>query len=709
MVNIVIVIFEHISMCKVATVILFLLLIPAKVLFSQEELVYIDYQLPTSVKQLNSLRNLKNTKSIHFNHPPNTNQFADHLKKISQLVELEKVVISNYEGKKLPSEVQKLEFVEEISIIGCPEVSMKVLFKQLSVLPILERLNLSNNNIVVLPKEIQLLANLKELNISLNSNINLKASLDVIKEIKMIQKLGLPVNQLSEIPPNIGELKNLKELNLFDNNLTDLPDEIADLDSLEILKVEKNIIVKSLDNYKKFGKLNIKYLSIDDNLSDEEFEKLKQIFPNAEIEQIEEKQFGEDQFKDELKLLKDSLYREVMNEREGGNGSLDSPKVIRKVPKGVKILSKSYMHYAEIFDNLSVEVDFDSTLFQERFRDTNYYNVFPIQPGIAFEKVNLKMVKSKEKGQIWFEFIEDEYYFENHPEMDAFNDMVWVVVGNIGAVKSFKEEYVKDKSYSDFRLQYRSGKKNFILVLKSGRGFEKLTVFPRFPSKSSSVEKVQFSYEKRMLKYLEKLNKRNYEYNKELFRKKANYRYQLARVYKKAWEDFKKNYFCEEEKEMSKEEWLSYYDGVVADEINALRRSAPRKEFLVRTLELLKYKQLKDVSEVKKEQGTKIGLFLFLDQDNKQMGITDLLVINKSLNNYKIYEGSKGVMEFYLFLRESDQYSVIALLRNGDVAITDRIDFLKVKFSREKIDQISMKRIDRELLDINLILKKAAL
>jgi len=676
----------------------------------QGKSIYIDYSNPQSISQLSSLRNLKDVRIIHFNNPSNIKLFTEHLLKVSQIEDLEKVILSNYSHKKLPDEIKMFEFISEVTILSSPELNLKNTFKQLGELFVLSKLNLANNNIVILPKEIELIENLVELNITLNSGLNLEESLNVLKGVKTIKKLGLPVNQLSEVPENIGEIENLQELDLTDNNLTDLPNSISKLDSLTTLKLEKNIIVHPSGTYQKLNKLNIKYLSIDKGLSDMDIDKLQTIFPEAKIEQINDEKLNQDKIDNEMRQLKDSLRVEIIKQRDllSDSAKEDSVVVFIKPPKGVKVFSMAYTHYIDVFKDMPITHDFDSLLFEERFRDTNYYNTHKRQKGLSYEFVNLKMIKPFEKNQIWFEFIEDGYFYRNYPELEAFNDMVWVVVG-MSDKKAFKESYVKHKSFSDFRLVYQSGDKNFKMVLKSSRGFEEFIVVPRFPNKGSKIEKNQSSYEKRNIKYLELLNKRKLEFNKTLFREKAKYRYNLIRIRDKTWNDFRKMYFSQAEKQLSISDWLIYYDDVISNELQALKRSPIKNDFLIRTLRLLDYKHVKNISEIKKEQGTQIGLFSFQDQSENDLAITSLFVVNKSLNHFKIYNGSVGVKEFYLFFREVDDYSIIAVLRNGDIASMNKLDFKQIEFKQQITNVMSLYRMEKSLTTIDLVLRRSGL
>ena len=387
------------------------------------------------------------------------------------------------------------------------------------------------------------------MNITINSDLDLSETLDVIKTISTIRKLGLPVSQLSELPDKIGEIKSLRELDLTNNNLTDLPESISNLDSLEVLKLEKNIIVYPEGTYEKLKRLNIKYLSIDKGLNDDELEKLKSMFPDAKIEETDRSVFDQQRMEEEMQHLKDSIRNEILEARLEEKDSVeDSVVVFIKPSSEFEVYSLAYLHFADIFDKIPQERDFDSLLFDERYHDTNYYNVYRRQLGIQNEFIHLKMVKPIVKGQVWFEFVEDDYLYSNHKELEPFNDMVWVVIQENSNRKYFKEYFVKNKAYSDFRLKYQSGKKNFILELKSNKGIEKLIVVPRFKNKDKGIESSQLSYSKRYIKYEELLNKKRYDFNKNLYREKINYTKSMARLIKKIWSDFSKMYFSEAEK-----------------------------------------------------------------------------------------------------------------------------------------------------------------
>lgn len=647
------------------------------------ENIYIDFENPSSIQQLGSARNLKNVKSVHFDNVHNPKTFIDQLNKIKDIVEIDRIIITNCSFKKMPIEITSLLFISAITIIHSDELNLKHTFKQLAHLPILEELNLGNNKIDVLPKEIGLLTHLVSLNISFNKSIQLEQSINHIKLCKSLHTLALPVNELSELPENISEIKSLRELNLMNNNITDLPITLADMDSLEVLYLAKNIIVDPIKTYSKLHKLSIKILSVDE-VNDEELERLESMFPNTKINQERQEEIVELE-----KHLKPTT--ELKKEDE----SIKYQVIQKSNNTAIKVHSLAYTKYAATFDELQKPTQvMDSTLFDERFLDTNYYNIFRHQLGLDYDFFEIKPIRKTVKNQVWFEMKLTTYFYNNFPENKAFTGMVWAIVGNEHTRSEFLKTFVKGQKYTDYRLYYRSDLKNFMLRLKTPSGFKELRVVPRFENKEGSISSVQSSYEIRYVRYLEQLDARRKKFNHEQYDRSIKYRMKINKLNSTVWSDFKKKYFSEDEKELTQKEWLEYYDLVLSDEKSALRNSVSSKDKLQRYLDLLEVDRALNIEEVKKFRNTQISRFKFVDYENKDVIITSLIVLNKTLNQYKVYDGSNGLMEFYLFLRQSDDYCIFAVIRNGDIGVVSAIDFNNIVFRQEEANELELMKFE---------------
>jgi hypothetical protein len=507
------------------------------------------------------------------------------------------------------------------------------------------------------------------------------------------------VNQISELPNNIGKLTHLKELNLANNNLTDLPDGLRDLDSLESIAVQKNIIIGPVKAYQKLNTLNIKYLSID-AVTDDELEELKKLFPNAEIKQEEKPNI---ELLEMHTQLKDSIKLEILSD----NHIKDESYVIKKRESTeLKVYSMAYLQYAKVFDPLIKKDEYrDTLLFDERFLDTNYYNIYRRQIGLNYDYFELKMAHTKQKNQIAFDFKISEYFYTNFEEYFAFNEMIWLVVDNSQSASEFKREWIKNQQYLDFRIDFQSELKNFLLTLKTNDGFKTLTVVPRYDQKKATVSSVQSSYEVRYIKYLEGLNKRRKTFNKLQYEKLVDYRLKLNRLHEKAWDDFKKQNFSTEEASWSQEEWLLYYDEVISKEKAALLNGSLNTNYLERILFLSEIDELKSMENIHQNYGDTPSKIHFTG-DKEEVGIKQLYVINHTDKTYKNYKGSNAPMDFFLFYNASDDLSIVAELRNGNLAVLEHWKAIKVLMEEPlKLNLTVMAKEYSDMYDIIKLLK----
>lgn len=100
-----------------------------------------------------------------------------------------------------------------------------------------------------LPKEIGYLRNLRNLYLQ-NNGLNFLP--DEIVNLENLQVISVSDNNLTSLPKEIGKLKNLKDICLYKNKFEYLPKEIGDWENLERLDVACNFL-KSIP--KEIGKL----------------------------------------------------------------------------------------------------------------------------------------------------------------------------------------------------------------------------------------------------------------------------------------------------------------------------------------------------------------------------------------------------------------------------------------------------------------------
>lgn len=650
-------------MSKRFLIILILILSYFTISYSQENRLYIDFSDPVSVGILNNPRSLEKYSSIYVKNTETFEQLSHFLESIHKIETIESIIITDYFDKKIPESLSNCKYLRKVSLLNCKDLNVKSLFKFLGKLPALEVINLGNCKIEVVPPEIKQCTQLRSINISMNNMIDLAGSIEALSNCPNLTAVSLPVNQISEIPDNISLLKNLKELNLSNNNLTDLPNSMLDMENLENLYLEKNIILTPDKTYEKINPLNIKYLSIDE-VTEEELAVLRSRFPNAEILQSEKPTMDIYEIHHQIK---DSITKEILEQRELEE---QDPYVVKKRESlNLKAFSLAYLHYAKMFDPILNSTYFrDSLNFDERYLDTNYYNIYRRQPGIEYDGFYLKPIKGSKQDQIWFNFEITEYFYYHFPEYFAFNDMSWVLIDPQKSKKEVYQSLFKKRKFTDFRLYYNELEKHFILELKYKSSFEKITVIPRFNKNKHSASDEQSSYELRYVKYLELLNKRAHKFNKELKDKQNTFRLEMGKIQSKAWSEFSDLHLSKQEKQMTQEEWLEYYDDILKNEEQALLNANMNIPFMLRYLEFKKYKLVS--SSDQKSYYPAFSKVTFVDADNQPLNITEIYTIDNNNHCYKYYPGSNAPMEFYLF-HEDKPVTILAVLRNGDFAMSN--------------------------------------
>lgn len=631
-------------------------------LTAQENRLYIDFDDPISSGVINNPREMEKYASIYLKNTKNFDNLNTVLKQVEHLENIHSLIIGDYDDKKIPEVLANCKAINKITLLNCKDLNIKQIIKYLGKLPTLETINLGNCQIETIPSEIKHCNQLRSINISMNNMLDLSSTIEALSQCKYLQSISLPVNQISELPQNISLLSNLKELNLANNNLTDLPDEIGDLDSLQSISMQKNIIVSPLKTYEKLNPLNIHFLSIDE-ITEEELEILQSRFPDAEI--LQSKKPSLDLY--ELhQQFKDSIAKEINQKNTAQD---ENPFVIEKRESiEIKVRSLAYLHYAESFDPIT-NADFkgDTLTFDERYLDTNYFNIYRRQNGLPFDFFELTVVKSDNKNTLWFDFKLTEYFYYNFPEYFAFNNMSWVVVNPKLDKQTFKQQFIKNKKYTDFRLAYNDIEKNFNLQLKTAGGFVEMTVIPKLKTRKKSTAEEQSSYEMRYIKYLESLNSRRLDFDKELKEKKSKYLLELRKIRTKAWSKFSELYLSEEERNWSQDEWLAYYDQVIANQDQALLNAQMDFKYLEQYLILKQFENLTSFEHAEGIYGAAKKV-QFSDVDLKPVCITTLYLVDNVNHTFKQYKGSNAPMEFYLF-SPNRSIAIIARLRNGNYAI----------------------------------------
>lgn len=142
---------------------------------------------------------------------------------------------SIYDGRKIifPTSITKIKSLQSVVLIDCP---IDTIPESLTRCTSLRELNLYANKINHIPASLGNLVNLEILNLGANKLKDVPMeSWKVLGKLKALKNLNLTNNSIPELTPAIGQLTELEILELYNNNLTTLPQEIGKLTKLKQL------------------------------------------------------------------------------------------------------------------------------------------------------------------------------------------------------------------------------------------------------------------------------------------------------------------------------------------------------------------------------------------------------------------------------------------------------------------------------------------
>ena len=217
-------------------------------------------RLPNEIVSLSCLRHLELTDS----------QVTELPADFSHLDSLRVVIFHGNQLQKLPDsfgEMTRLE-IAEIDTNQLEEFP-----DNLSGLTNLRVLNLSNNQLSALPKSIGELTAMEELYVEANqlrevpdeignlenledlhlTRNQIRTLPSTIGRLSNLQHFTVGSNQLTEIPPEVGQMTELIEFSVSNNQLRSLPKELADLPNLEVVRIHDNPLPERLIEAAKTG------------------------------------------------------------------------------------------------------------------------------------------------------------------------------------------------------------------------------------------------------------------------------------------------------------------------------------------------------------------------------------------------------------------------------------------------------------------------
>ncbi|MPL98045.1 hypothetical protein SDC9_44243 [bioreactor metagenome] len=621
---------------------------------------------------------------------------------IDRFPNLKSLTVVGYEARTFPVSLARALSLETFSVSECLDIDFGKMFSLLSGIATLVKITIDECELVNIPAEITRLPALNTLVISNCDNLNTEKCVDILAGCKNLKYLGLPVNDICELPANMGKLGNIETLDISNNALLDLPQSMSLMNQLDTLYTTNNLFLNPMDEFAGISTLQIRYLSVDSAITDEEKQKLATLFPNTTIS------FSSpgDQLLEPDTVNSGTQYGEFR--------SFNGP---------VQILSEAYLHYARLFN---FDPGFDSTLFSERYSDPRYgyTNLISSLGTYNYNSIQMYLWASNDpnlpKGSICFNFYEtssrpySQNIILNFREITAFRGMYWVLDEDMSR-GNFKKNYINRRivrrkpgtGWNDFRIYYDDITKSFTLEFKNAYGFSRIKAHPVF----ENTRDPQFSrdeYLKRFLRYSKTLDSRRKRFDKRIVRSLSTYRKTMLKIYASQWKSFVETYFSSTEKAMTQDQWLQYYDMIIANEKTAFESAPVSENLLIRYLDMNKYIYSNSTIMLGFDTLGVPALVDFIDETGNKCVVKRIFILNTMQKIYVPLFGTLGFEPQRLFIGPSSDIVMIVFLRNGKIGIVTRETFSKYQADQNGYE-MKMKLFEGKLLTFGQLAAEAGL
>lgn len=412
----------------------------------------------------------------------------------------------------------------------------------------------------------------------------------------------------------------------------------------------------------------------------------------------------------------DSTYNFYAYDDKTGNWEFQNrPKQVTVATKiSPKIYSKAYLRYRyllnsrpRIADSLTLKQRFESFnyLYTEKY-DTNYkFNRFHYKSNSKnvsvpyYRSIKINNIKKLKDGTVLFKL---KYNYFLHPELAAFSNVYFACSENIG-VQDFRKKYAQGKTYNDIRI-YNNG----------------TTVELDFKEiKNITTMNASFGYIKDSKEFVEvkKISSYTKQYNKRLRSREKMFNKNIKKNGTKEYKTYEitdpeeikqfaykavKSEMSEEEKRMTYEQWLSYYDQIVANELEVLFKSQATSENLMQSLRVSGM-GIYNCDQIRRiDQPVEILASYKSNNQDKKIEAVSCFIIDKNKNSVFQYNGTYGYQPSNIVFSNSKNANntLVVVNSNGNIAIYTNENFKENEFKNKEKFEFKVNEINSSFTSI---------
>lgn len=512
---------------------------------------------------------------------------------------------------------------------------------------IIENLKISNTSFSYFR---QVLSGLKIQNLELTDCNGDELEDFIVSAINTKELKTLKINycNLIEFPEVFDKNIHLQKLDISFNNLLDISDGILGFKEVDSIIVNGFVVDYPAIEIAKLKSLNPKYIQID-SFEAHIISSIKNELPGIEIKTVEvqsndtteDLNFGELQFTDSSQP---------------------------------KIYSSAYLLYPTLFNNEILLSRFDTTLFEARFNNLNYKGLISVssRDSRAFY-FKIYRLKSPISRKTCFNFYyhkknitnKNKAFNERFPEMQSFKNMDWIIDDTISR-RNFNS-IIKYNRFNDIRLVYNPQTENFTLILKTDTGYLRVKAYPINIKTNKTKESIVGEYSSMHARYMVSLASKAKAFDKSINRKKNQYNRARNAYLKMAWINMYNN-MSEEERKLSKAEWMKYYYSTTTNEYQILLNSDADKDLVNRILTIRGYSAASQNSMT--ADSLRNFRFTIVDNSDNNMPVSSIILLNKTTHVYSSHIKTSGLDYIQTLINPKHEYVVIGFLYDGSISTT---------------------------------------
>lgn len=517
---------------------------------------------------------------------------------------LEDVILRNNQLKRLG--IRSSTTMKELWISGSPEITPEKLNETLENSIYLQVLRLHDFQHTIFPSSFKKLTFLKKLEIC-RSTWTFDQIVENIGNLENLRQLLLPDNHFIEVDKNIKNVRPIQHLDLSGNDLLTISSKVKKLNQLDTLVLNRNAFtnLQDLVPILEQTKIDLLILQNDSTTNKEDFEYL---LPGKDIIWMFTP-YNSTAFElphGTTELVKDFETEDLKQTKQN---------TIAVSSKDVKLFSPAFIRYDQLqFPQALAAID--TLCFNSRYLDSSYaYSVkieyqnetedgyyYPLKldkaHGTYYKKKRKKKIDHKDLSHIRFEIqnqpegLEDKVFitvvaqpFEDVPrtDLDVFKDIVWEV-NDFSSTKAFQEKVMNQKTWSDIRIIKEENSDHYTFMLKGRFENMELNVTPHKAGKINDETFHKKGMPKIFQEYQKDLAKTSAKFDKDLKKKIGQAERKYSKEINAKWEEVQK-YMTEEEKKLSRYEWMPYYLKIKGNEFGLIGQEQLEILYLSRFLE----------------------------------------------------------------------------------------------------------------------------